>query len=52
MLYKGRKHAVLQCSAQQGVLDRNKTLGETEGNNHFGYPNVERPVILEGIGRR
>jgi hypothetical protein len=52
MHHKGRKHAVLQHSAQQGVSNKKKTLGETEGNNHFGYRSIERPVILEGIGIR
>jgi hypothetical protein len=31
---------------------RNEILVETEGNNHFEYPSIERLVILEGIGRR
>jgi len=52
MEHKGRKRAALQRSAQRGMSNRNEILAETEGNNHFGYPSIERLVILEGIGRR
>ena len=52
MEHKRRKRVVLQRSAHRGMSNRNEILAETERNNHFGYPNIERLVILEGIGRR
>lgn len=36
-----------RAARKRGISSRKETLGETEGNNHFGYPSIGMLVILE-----